>query len=231
MRRVIAGLVVAAMTMAGAAGATPPPGPWVQGGPPKPQQPQSAPGPAAAPAPAAPGAAPAPYYNPYPPQPAPGNQWGAPGTGYDPYAGQSQAARMIYYDNQKKSMGIGLLVEFLIPGGGGIYAENYLGGGLVLAASLVGAIIVMRGFFRCFGETSSSSGGIEMQCDPHDEFVFGLGVMVAARVAGFIVTPLSVNSYNERLRVKMGISPQFVAMPTVMSTRDGGKTFGLRLTF
>lgn len=168
-------------------------------------QPAPNPSPPGQPAATPPGAQPPPGY---PPPAASGNQWRQPGDsgqpGYDPYA--NEKLQLAYYGDQKKSTGTGLLFELLLPGGGGFYSENHLGGALVLAGTLVGLVMTLHGLSKC-------NGVDDLYCERSNEMEVGTGLMVTARLAGVIVTLIGVNSYNERLRSKLGLNPQRV-MPT-----------------
>lgn len=151
-----------------------------------------------APAPTGPvygGAPTQPYPYPYP-QPPPG---------YAPYPGGSPYPdpRAVYaYEAAKKSVAAALVLEFVVPGIGSVYADHAIGA-LITWGLLLGGIVV-------------AIQAVETRDDPYGNsdvhlsgglLSVGLVMMIGGRVYGFVDAYSSTTRYNRQLAARLGLAP------------------------
>jgi hypothetical protein len=190
---------------------------------PAPPPPAAAPAPAPAPPPGHPYAPPPGYPQPYPPPayapyppPAAASPWTAP-PGYYYYYGYPQrpavpdlTLAMASYQSAKRSHGIAVLCEFLLPGIGSIYADHVNGALITWGLMLAGVVFLVYGITG-FGDYEDRREGYRE--DDDDRIAFGLGfglaLFAAGRVYGFVDAWRSTTRYNDGLRLRLGLPPQY----------------------
>jgi hypothetical protein len=160
-------------------------------------------------APVAPvGAAPygaAPYGNPPYGSPPYGSPYGAApyGSAYGSSYGVSPQA-MMFYDNEKKNGAIALLLEFLVPGVGSVYADHGMGA-LITWGLMIGGVVVivwdLESQIRTNPDGTTTTDG-NFDATP---VLLGLGMILAGRIYGFVDSYSSCTNYNRALAQRLGL--------------------------
>lgn len=174
--------------------------------------PPAAPAPATAPAAPPQQAAPVPY-DPYAPQPAygapppgygaPPPGYGAPaygyGYGYAPY-GAPTPMQLMAYENEKKSAGLALVLQILLPGAGSIYADHVAGAAITWGGMIGGIALIIAGVNQDVrsinGQSTTSSQGDGL-------ILAGVGAYLGFWIYGFVDAYQSANEYNANLAKKL----------------------------
>jgi hypothetical protein len=205
---VLASLLVV-VTASRAAAQTPPPAgpaadPWNTPHPAPPPGPQGAPPPYAPP----PGYAPPQNY----PPPAP---YGAPNPyGWGGQPGFNQQSLFVY-ENEKKSPGIALLINFLLPGLGSIYADHAMGALLTWGLIIGGVAVAVAGINR-----DLEAGQSEVNPAP---IVIGYLMVLSGIIYSYVDSYTSAKEYNRALAQRLGLPAGFVLGPAPMVV---GQTIG-----
>jgi hypothetical protein len=173
--------------------AAPPPDPWSSPHPATPGAPQAAPPPYAPP----------PGYG----QPAP---YGAPNPyGWGGQPGFNQQALFIY-ENEKKSPGIALLLNFLVVGLGSIYADHFLGAllswGLIIGGAVVAASAITHDLDA--GRTEVNQG----------VFTAGIIMVVGGYIYSYVDAYTSAKAFNRELAQRLGLPAGFTFAPVPIIT-------------
>jgi hypothetical protein len=182
--------------------AAPPPAPppadaWNTPHPSPPPGPQGAP-PSYAPPP---GYAQPPQY----PPPAPYGGYGAPNPyGWGGQPGFNQQALFVY-ENEKKSPGIALLVNFLFPGLGSIYADHALGALLTWGLIIGGVAVAVVGINQ-----DLENGRTEVNPAP---IVAGYVMVLGGIVYSYVDAYASAKAFNRALAQRLGLPVGFTLAP------------------
>jgi hypothetical protein len=182
------------------AGAPPPDPPpadaWNTPHPSPPPGPQGAPPPYAPP----PGYAQPPQY----PPPAPYG-YGAPNPyGWGGQPGFNQQALFVY-ENEKKSPGVALLVNFLFPGLGSIYADHALGALLTWGLIIGGVAVAVAGINQ-----DLENGRTEVNPAP---IVAGYVMVIGGIVYSYVDAYTSAKAFNRALAQRLGLPVGFTLAP------------------
>jgi hypothetical protein len=135
-----------------------------------------------------PGPYPPPPYPPYPPYASP--------YGLNPQA-------IYLYENGKKSAGLALVLELLVPGVGSIYADHAWGAAITWGLMLTGIGMVAWDFAR----TDPAQTG------PHEVAFAGLLVVFGGRIYGIVDSIVSTGDYNQALAQRLGLPPTIAVTP------------------
>jgi hypothetical protein len=197
----------------------------------------AAPAPAPAPAPAAPPATTAPATQ-YPPGTSPWEM--PPGTYHPPPAqhpgyGPQQPVPNLHwaianYESSKRSRALALVIEWFIPGGGSIYGDHLQGAVITWVTMVAGVALLV------WGVTGSTDYAAETENEDRIRFGVGGGIvlLLGGRTYGFIDAWQSTTRYNENLRARFGVPPQYgrdVHGPGGPRRIVGPRTFGPQLAF
>src|SRR5262245_37797067 len=178
--------------------------------------------PAAARAQAAPEQAPAPrptHVVPYPGDPG--------GQGWEPPAGTGPDAAWMLYETGKRSHGLALLIEFLVPGGGSIYGDHIAGALTTWGVMVGGFAIAVWGLSQFAG---SSDGGRSNDVGV-TVFFGGAIVMLCGRIYGFADAWSSTTDYNAELARKLGLPPLSLGLTPMPGPRSTAWGPSLTLRF
>lgn len=139
-------------------------------------------------------AAPYPGYPAYPPPPY----------GYDPQ-------RLMLYDQQKKDVAVAMLLEFLIPGLGSIYAGHAVGAAITWGLTLGGFVLAMIWIADINDSLNDDlNNDTSSSRRPNPALLLGaMGLFVAGRVYGLYDAYAATKVYNGELATRLGLSPGF----------------------
>ena len=170
------------------------------------------PQPSAQPAPPPPAPPPAPYpypyAYPYAPPPAPG--YGQPTYGFNPSA-------MFLYESQRKNQGIAVVVEFLVPGLGSIYADHVAGAAITWGLMIGGVVIAVWGINQAQNnDTTGSNGQVNVTA-----VLIGVAAILAGRIYGFVDAYSSAGDYNRALAQRLGLPAGVSLGVTPLRAADG----------
>jgi TM2 domain-containing membrane protein YozV len=153
-------------------------------------------------------------YDPYAPQPAYGAPppyaappgYGAPAYGApygNPY-GAPTPMQLMMYENEKKSAGLALVLQILLPGAGSIYADHVAGAVLTWGGMIGGIALIVVGV----NQDVRSIDGQSMTSGRGDGLIVaGIAAYLGFWIYGFVDAYQSANEYNvnlaKRLRLPM----------------------------
>jgi hypothetical protein len=140
---------------------------------------------------------PAPYAPPdqwAPPPPAgtppPAPAYGAAPPGYAP-----SPLPYMAYESNKKSQGLALVLEFLIPGVGSAYAEHAMGAAITWGGMLGGVALIVGGL-----SDTRSQGDVQTLTDQGAAMItVGIVAILGFRIYGFVDAYSSTGDYNVEL--------------------------------
>jgi hypothetical protein len=134
------------------------------------------------------------------------------------------------YESNKRSRALALVIEWFIPGGGSIYGDHLQGAVVTWVTMVAGVALLVYGL--------SGYNSYEGQADDDDRIKFGVGggivLILGGRTYGFVDAWRSTTRYNENLRVRFGIPPQYsrdVRGPGGPRRLAGPRGFGPQLAF
>jgi hypothetical protein len=187
--------------------------------------------PAAAATPATPGAnaPPPPWLAPAGPPPYYGYPYGAPI--YEPYP-QPFSARA-QYEQLKRSEGICLLIELLLPGGGSLYADHVAGSLVTWAGTITGFVFLLHGLNENIDATEDGFFGNSETAPGHPgdrSIEVGLVVLLAARVFGLADTWYAAKRYNHALAARLGLRDLDVDLTLAPVVSDHAVAWGPALS-
>jgi hypothetical protein len=208
MKRLLGSLLLASLMVSKAWAQTPPPpDPW--------NTPHPAP---------PPGQPPPPPYAP-PPQAPPPPPYGAPnpygGWGSSPYGFSQQAVFM--YENEKKNAGIALLINFLLPGLGSIYADHAMGALLTWGLIFGGVAVAVWGINQ---GAQNGSGTINPA-----PILVGYLMAISGVVYSYIDAYASTKAYNRALAQRLGLPAGFSLGPAPLLVDGQSTAWGPALSF
>ena len=154
-----------------------------------------------------------------PVQPLPPAQ-GAP-YGYAPGYGGINPQAMFLYEDEKKSPGLALLLSFLLPGLGNIYAEHWAGAAITWGLIIGGASIMVWGVNHTNPEAETDNGGA---------IVLGFFVILGGTIYSLIDAYTSARDFNHELAQRLGL-PVMGIVPIRTSTGDMAWGPALELRF
>jgi hypothetical protein len=129
---------------------------------------------------------------------------------------------MMAYDAQKRSQGLALLAEFLLPGLGSIYGDHFAGAAITWGAMIAGFVLLVWGLENSFDSYDSQTDSYRKN-DSAAEFGFlaGLLLLLGGRIYGFVDSWQATGAYNERLRQRLGVPAGFSFGLTRFQTPEG----------
>jgi hypothetical protein len=133
-----------------------------------------------------PGPPPAGYYPPfagYPPNPY----------GFDPRT-------MLLYDQDKKEPAVAVVLEFVVPGLGSIYAGHPLGAFVTWGLTIGGVAVMISGIGDGTTNGRQTNGGL---------LLLGLGMVAAGRIYGIVDSYSAAKDHNRALAARLGLPPGF----------------------
>jgi TM2 domain-containing membrane protein YozV len=141
-----------------------------------------------------------------PVQPVPPAQGAASGSppGYGPPA-------MFIYEEEKKSPALALLLSFLFPGVGNIYAHHAMGAVITWGLIIGGASIALYGLKHLNSDTGGGGG------DAGSAFFMGYFVVTIGVFYGLFDSYMSAKDYNEELARRLGLLPMMSVTPIRVS--------------
>jgi len=165
--------------------------------------------------------APPPPYAPPPgaPPPPPAQQWYPPPPGYaypPPYYGgpyNLNPQSLFIYENQKKNPAIALVLEFVIPGVGSIYADHAAGAAITWGLAIGGFAVIIWGVKRASDqqaqcEAANQAQGVYSPCSSHVDvapILLGVLAILGGRIYGFVDAYTSAGDYNRALAQRLGL--------------------------
>lgn len=147
---------------------------------------------------------------PVPPAPPAAVQWSPPRSSLP-----TPAEAVAVYENEKKSHGVALLLEFIFPGVGSIYADNFFGAATTYMFLIGGVAMLLWGVSQYDGSHGHESPDATTEAPPHNNdmpvaaIAGGMLLMTGGRVYGFVNAWSSVNDHNEYLRERLGLDDRF----------------------
>lgn len=114
------------------------------------------------------------------------------------------AMSMATYQNNKRSNGLSLLCEFLVPGLGSIYGEHLKGALITWALLATGVGLLIYGFAGIGSDLDGRESGSD-EAQVRFGLVGGLVLLGAGRVHGFVDAWRSTSRYNDGLRTRLGL--------------------------
>jgi TM2 domain-containing membrane protein YozV len=193
--------------------------------------------PAAAPqVPASPPPAP---YDPYAPQPAygaPPPPYGAPGYGAPPYGyatpyGAPTPVQLMIYENEKKSAGLALVLQILLPGVGSIYADHVAGALITWGGMVGGVVLIVAGVNE---DVRSIDNGTSMPSNSGAGLILaGVAAYIGFWIYGLVDAYQSANEYNTELARKLRLPMMSLSDLSVapIRTAQGTTTLAPTLTW
>lgn len=148
---------------------------------------------------------PAPYPA-YPPGPYPAPPYYAAPYNYDPQA-------IYLYDMQRRSPGLALLLEFLVPGVGSIYGGHPAGAAATWGMSATGVVLV-------FGVIGMSGDNGHPSDTEVTAVVLGLGLIIAGRIYGLVDSYSSTCEHNRTLAQQLGLPAGLALAPAPIRVGD-----------
>jgi hypothetical protein len=97
-----------------------------------------------------------------------------------------------------------MLLEAVFPGIGSIYADHVMGALITWCVGAAGAALMVFSFSRPHSGEQTITPTSDRVADAG--VLTGFGVMVGARIFGFVDAWRSTTRYNDRLRVSLGLS-------------------------
>ena len=170
---------------------------------------------------------PAPYGAPVQPYgaPAPSYGYGAPyAPNANPYANPYAVNPQNYYlyEASKRSVGLAVVLELLVPGVGSLYADHVIGAVITWGVTIAGIMVALSANEQdAYGYTSNND----------DQFALGVLLVLAGRIYGIVDSVQSTNEYNHNLAARLGLPPTVSIGVTPL--RDGtitawGPSMGFR---
>jgi hypothetical protein len=201
---IVLALVIGQLAFAAPAWAQPAPTPDPQAQPAPPTNPWQAPPPSTYPTPPPgypPSAGPPGYPPPgYPPPPGYGTPY---------YYGPNNQMTYANYEAQRKSGGLAILIEFLIPGLGSLYGDHALGALLTWTLMITGVVLLVVGANQWVQDTNFETGAQTHSSSGNAEMIAGLLMVLGGRVYGFVDAYQASEAYNRRLAARLGLPPGF----------------------
>jgi len=111
---------------------------------------------------------------------------------------------MMFYDNEKKNGAIALLLEFLVPGVGSVYADHGIGA-LITWGLMIGGVVVI--VWDLESQITTNPDGTTTTNGSFDAtpVLLGVGMILAGRIYGFVDSYSSCTNYNRALAQRLGL--------------------------
>jgi hypothetical protein len=162
-----------------------------------------------------------------PPPPPPAQQQPPqplPPPGYAPYPapyGLVPPPSMVY-EGQKKSEFLALVLEFVLPGVGSIYAEHVAGALFTWATVVASGVLVFYWFdqnLKAINRTNTTGDGAFPGFQAMWAFWTAIGVSAGGRIFGIYDAYSSAKEYNRALRGRLGLPDWTVSLAPIRTDR------------
>jgi TM2 domain-containing membrane protein YozV len=159
---------------------------------------------------------------------------GYPPPGYSPYGGPyaypaGPGGVAFQYEAQKKNELLALLVEFLIPGIGSIYADHVAGALITWGLTIGGVILAFWWVGQNVGQEATFGNSNNGRNDVWAIYV-AVGAILGGRIFGLVDSYTSAKDYNQRLRQRLGL-PEWASVGVVPIRTDRTVAWGPSLSF
>jgi hypothetical protein len=135
---------------------------------------------------------------------------------------------MMFYDNEKKNAGIAVLLEFLVPGVGSVYADHGMGALITWGLMIGGFVVIVWDLESQFTTnpdgTTTTNGSFDAT-----PVLLGIGLILAGRIYGFVDSYSSCTNYNRALAQRLGL-PLGVALNLAPIRMDQNVAWGPALS-
>jgi hypothetical protein len=127
----------------------------------------------------------------------------------------AQAVAM--YENGQKILPLALVMEFVVPGAGNLYAERYWRSGITFVGTVAGAISFLQGMNL---QLAAQDRG-QRSATGQTLMLTGIVTFLGSRIFGLVSSGFSIRDHNRELKKKLGLSPSFSAALTPVLTDRG----------
>jgi hypothetical protein len=139
--------------------------------------------------------------------------------------------QLMAYENEKKSAGLALVLDILLPGVGSIYADHAVGAAITWGGMIGGIILIGVGVHQ--DVQSLDANGNSMTSNSGDGLIIaGVVALLGFRIYGIVDAYQSANEYNVNLARKLRLPMMSLSDVSVAPIRTPqGTTLAPTLTW